>query len=120
MFETKNCAESSLGVCKKCVNRYYLDKRNDTCLKQENNLLYCKITINGNYCEECDDNYFFSKDEKCVETNFCLNSENNICKQCIYNYYLSDNNKVCINEENCKTGDGKKWCMSFLFKWILL
>ena len=115
MFETKNCAESSLGVCKKCVNRYYLDKRNDTCLKQENNLLYCKITIDGNYCEECDDNYFFSKDEKCVETNFCLNSENNICKQCIYNYYLSDNNKVCTNEENCKIGDGKNGvCLSCL------
>ena len=111
--ETNYCLESSLGICKKCIKGYYLDKRKDICIKQENNFLNCKITIDGKYCEECDDDYFYSKDEKCIESNYCFISENNICKQCINDYYLSTYNKVCTNIENCRNGDGKNGiCLS--------
>ena len=107
--ETENCNEATFGVCTQCINGYYLEKINDKCIKQSNQFLNCKISIDGKNCDTCDDNYFFDENLKCTYTNFCSQTDNyNNCIKCIDNYFLiknSDNTFSCTNEKNCINAD---------------
>ena len=103
--KTENCYISSFGNCLSCNKGYYLNKKDEKCLKQEKPFLHCKETINGEKCEECDDNFFFSKDENCVNTNYCSKSLDNICTECINGYYLTEKNNICSFDKNCIFAD---------------
>ncbi len=101
----ENCSESNYNSCIKCNSGFYLDKKQEKCIKQEKQFLNCKQTIDSETCEECDDEYYFDEEQKCVNTKFCSKSENNKCKECISSYYLTEDGKSCSSEKNCFTAD---------------
>ena len=112
--KTENCYESNFDFCSKCISGYYFDKKKEVCIKQENQFLHCKITLNGQTCQECDDDYYFDEEEKCTNTKFCSKSENNKCKECINNYYLTEDGQSCSSVKNCYKADKETgicdWC----------
>lgn len=112
--KTENCSESNYDFCMQCISGFYLDKKNEKCLKQENQFLHCKQTINSETCDQCDEGYYFDEEEKCVNTKFCLKSENYKCKECLTNYYLTEDGNTCSNEKNCYSADKDTgicfWC----------
>ena len=106
--ETENCYESLYGVCTSCIIGYYLNKKTDICKKQQvkNKLWHCKISLDGNDCDECEDEYFLTTgDIRCVTSNYCYKANYEICKNCITGYYLSKNNNACTQEKLCLEGD---------------
>ena len=111
---TEHCSMSSYGVCILCEENYILNKQNDLCEERSEELLNCKITIEGKECDECDDGFYFSEEGKCVNTNFCQNSLNGECTECKNGYFLSKDKKSCTNQENCLTGEPETglciWC----------
>ena len=103
-IKTENCTESLFDVCTECNWGYYLDKRYDSC-KIWDNIKYCKISLDGATCDECNKEYYFSNNEKCVYTKYCSKAdEDNICQKCDDNYFLASNN-VCTNDKNCLNGN---------------
>ena len=109
----ENCYESSYGKCKKCNSGYYLNKKDEKCLLQDNQLYYCQETIDGQNCDKCDTDYYLDKEGKCVSTNYCSKSENFKCVECLSNYYLTENGEVCSTEKNCFSADKELgYCIS--------
>ena len=104
---TDNCSEANFGVCQKCIFGYYLDKNDDKCKIAENDLSFCKISLDGKKCDECFDDYYFTEDGKCVFSNFCKerDNENNYCIKCIEGYFLSQFGNTCTLTENCESAD---------------
>ena len=103
----ENCAESVYGICKKCINGYYLDKSDEKCKIITPFLLNCKVSLDGEKCDECDDDYFLSQEGKCTEVNFCSKvneNYNQFCDECIDGYFLSQD-KACSQEQNCALSD---------------
>ena len=103
----ENCSESSFGVCMQCINGYYYNKKKNKCIKEEGLFIHCKITIDGELCDVCEDNYYLSEDGKCSETNYCskVNLEKGKCEECISNYHLSEYDSYCVSTNNCYVGD---------------
>ena len=102
---TEFCRKSLFGVCNECYLGYFLDKRDDSCKDSYNVLGYCKISLDGEICDECNEDYYLSKNEKCVFTNHCSKADKNfMCQKCDDGYFLAEYN-VCTNEKNCKIGD---------------
>ena len=105
-IKTENCAESLFGTCSECNFLFYLDKRDDSCKSSLIKLYNCKVSLDGETCDECIKKYYFSKNGKCVYTNYCLEADkNSICQKCEDNYYLTEYGNVCTNEKNCYIGD---------------
>ena len=102
----KNCAYSYFGECNKCDYGYYYDKNQKKCLIQEDLFINCKISYDGKICNECDDDTYLNKGEKCFFSNYCLEGEKYHCNKCIDGYYLTVINGICTTEENCF--DGRK------------
>ena len=102
--KVENCAKSSKGTCKKCNYRYYLNEKEQKCYYQGGLFMNCKITIDGTKCDECDDDYFFDGEGKCVYSNYCAEGQEYRCNKCIENYYLTEIGGVCTTEENCYSG----------------
>ena len=100
--KVENCYESNFGKCQLCIEKYYLNKKEKKCIEKNNTqFINCKITADGEKCEECDENYFLSEDGNCLLTNFCKKSENDKCTECVDGYYLIKNG-FCSLEENCE------------------
>ena len=55
---TQNCYESTFGLCRKCTNGFYLDKRQQKCLYQEDAFEHCRESLDGISCDICDDDYY--------------------------------------------------------------
>ena len=112
---TEHCSMSSYGICILCEENYILNKQSDLCEEKSEELLNCKITIDGKKCDECNDGFYFSEEGECVQTNFCQKSENNKCTECKTNYFLSKDRNSCTNEVNCLSGDPETglclWCV---------
>ena len=105
---TSNCSESNYDFCLECISGFYLDKKQNKCIKQENQFLHCKQTLNGDTCDKCDDNYYFDEQQKCTNTNNCKDSVNSKCKECIENYYLTEDKESCSSANNCHSADKEK------------
>ena len=117
-IETENCGFSVYGVCQKCISGFYLNKKNDKCEPKESNsdLEFCKITLDGNVCSECDDGYYFSHDLKCVSSKFCIQSGNNgKCLECNSQFYMSTIGNTCTSTKNCYLANHEsascEWCV---------
>ena len=103
--KTINCAVSVYGICTQCIYGYHLDKKNNTCLLSKKQFLFCKETIDEEFCESCIDNYFLSEnDKRCVLQNYCSKTKDLACSECIEGYYLSENSG-CSYTEHCKNAD---------------
>ena len=101
----ENCNESSFGICKKCNNGYYLDKKDNKCKIQSGIFLNCQETIDGEACDLCNDDYYFTEEGNCLLVNYCSKGVNYKCEQCISGYYLTKDKLSCTNEQNCYNGD---------------
>ena len=108
-IEVPYCKRSTFGVCDSCQYGYYLDKRDDSCKSKDanNKFNHCKITLDGEVCEECEDNYFLSQTGICIVSNNCLNTDenNNFCITCNEGFYLTQSGYICSKDENCYYAD---------------
>ena len=103
--KTQNCKESIFNTCTKCDIGYYLDKKEEKCILQSGDLLHCKEVLDGKNCNICDDDFYFSEDKKCVNTNYCKKvGELGICESCSSGYFISEFDKSCTTTENCYIG----------------
>ena len=96
----ENCKESIFGNCISCNNNYYYNKIEDKCLEKKDNFMHCMSSIDGINCEKCDDDYYKDENGICIDSQYCLESENLKCKKCKPGYYLSFYN-ICTNTDNC-------------------
>ena len=104
---TENCYEMENGECSSCIEDYYLDKKQKKCIEiNEKKFKNCKVSIDGENCAKCEENYFFSDDLNCGNINYCSKYENNVCKECQNGFYLTEKNQ-CSTTENCKEADYK-------------
>ena len=104
--KVENCNESAFGVCKKCINGYYLDKKENKCKIQTGQFIFCKETVDGETCNSCDDDYYFTEEGKCLLVNYCAKGDYNRCEKCSSGFYLTKDKLSCTNEERCYNGDG--------------
>ena len=103
---TENCDESIYGICISCQYDFYLDKKDNICKKKEGNFVHCRESLNGEYCDICDDQYYFDQNKICIYINFCLKKGEGIkCEKCVENYYLTEIDYSCTKDQNCKFGD---------------
>ena len=100
-IKIENCKESIFGNCISCNKDYYYNKKEDKCEFQKGNLSSCKLSLDNQKCEICDDEYYLDDDGKCVQTQYCSESENLICKKCKEGYYLTSYN-LCTNTDGCE------------------
>ena len=105
--KTQNCFESSFGKCSSCNEGYYLDKKNNDCLLQTGNFMFCKESLDGEKCDICEDNFYFDQKGNCVGVNFCEEGVYYGCKKCIDGYYTTMDGKSCTEEKNCLNGDSR-------------
>ena len=104
---TENCFEMENGECISCIENYYLDKKQKKCIERnEKKFQNCKISLDGENCSKCDENYFLSDDLFCINTNYCSETKKDICIKCKDGFYLSKNNQ-CTNTKNCINADSK-------------
>ena len=78
--------------------------------KNVKNIMFykCKLSINNETCEICDDNYYLAENGKCSEVNFCSNSVDYArCEKCIPGTYLigSGYKATCTITKNCNLAD---------------
>ena len=103
----EHCYESSLGVCSECEQSYYLNKKENKCKEKKDNLklYHCKVTLDDEKCELCEDDYHLDNYGKCVEAIYCRRGNDLFqCESCLSGYYLTYNN-TCTNDKNCFDGD---------------
>ena len=107
--ETPYCKKSTFGICDICQYGYYLDKRDETCKSKNDNLKFshCKISLDGEFCDECDENYFLSKNGICIVSNNCFNTDenNNYCIKCNDGFFLTEFGYICSKDKNCFYAD---------------
>ena len=103
-IKMENCYESIFGLCTQCKDGYYLDKRESTCLKEENSFFYCKQTLDGKNCDECNFGYYMAEDRQCSLSINCKKTKERECIECSDGFFLSEND-ICTNEPNCSIAD---------------
>ena len=102
----QNCEESIYGQCKKCKLDYYLNIKENKCTEENKLFKNCKISNDGEKCDECDLGYYFDESGKCASINYCSEQTwYGRCKKCINGYYLSENYNSCTSEKYCLSGD---------------
>ena len=102
--QTKNCSKSAFGLCTKCNPGYYLDKKNNECIFQNQTLVNCKITLNNETCDICEDDFYLEENGNCISINYCLKGGSR-CTKCFEGYYLTESQDSCTKTKNCYIGD---------------
>ena len=99
---SKNCSKASNGICISCNSDYYLGLDNKCSIYE-----HCIYSGFWDNCEECEDGYYFSRQEnKCQEHsgNYmnCKISDYNeeICAFCKKNFYVSKIDNLCHSNQN--------------------
>ena len=106
------CAYGELTsqICYECIDGYYLGILDNKCTLNNN----CKISIDENQCEICDENYCLdAKNGTCVPNNIIINEEykfffncnrtnleGNACEECI-NGFVVGKNGFCVDFSKC-------------------
>ena len=103
-IKTMNCSTSIYGMCIHCSYGFYLNKKEEKCVLSENKLLYCKESLDGEYCEICNDYYYLSGDKRCMRANYCSKTDEFDCIECNKGYFLAEN-KACSTTDNCHNSD---------------
>ena len=95
---SKHCSESDLGKCLACEDNYYLGLDN-RCTGIE----HCIYSNQNEECQECSDNYYYSKIDKSCKTaegkfKHCKYTyDNSICERCKDDYYLNKTDNLCYS-----------------------
>lgn len=103
--EIENCYQANYGVCLSCIEGYYLNKKANKCLKNNENFIYCKETIDGETCDTCISRFYLAENGQCTNTLMCNEAVKGKCINCIDKFYLTEDNS-CTTEEKCEYGDG--------------
>ena len=118
--------------CDNCINGYYLDKDNISCIKCSENCESIDSEIcdkkNG-YCKQCKNGFWNNTcNNQCININLCKDKkcfqENGLCINCIDSYY-KDKDKMCKKcpencTYNCNLNDGCEKCEINFGKWCNL
>lgn len=101
---TDNCVISDKGTCIQCKEDFHLIYTNITSV---NIYTFCKYKHSDEFknCEEpdyqnlkclkCEEGFFLSSDNRCVETEHCQKSIIGVCADCQLGYYLDKTDDVC-------------------------
>ena len=103
--KTENCYESVYETCTKCDPGYYLDKKEAKCKNQTDIFANCKESLDGKTCDVCNDFYYHDEEGKCTSFKYCLKSNFLKCEKCQEGYFLTQVGGVCVNTENCYSGE---------------
>ena len=111
--DIKNCIYSqNYYSCNQCIDKYYYDEKNRTCLPEKEGFINCQKTdYQGKFCGKCRENFYLNKKD-----NLCYNNEEfgkfykcektNIdaghCIQCAKDYYLGKKSNRCWKIEGCE------------------
>ncbi|ELP85690.1 serine-threonine protein kinase, partial [Entamoeba invadens IP1] len=102
------CEYAEYGVCKRCINGYYLDETKCApCIEK------CILCSNKSNCEQCISNYIFNTTSLSCETfsiPHCLIYKGYACDKCENGYYKT-NGKCSICENNCEYCTSKEKCI---------
>ena len=106
---TDNCKVSYRGECLECKDNYILLGKNSNI---KNNFVLCKslssedlknceeINMINGICTKCKEGFYLnSGDNRCTETQNCLESTFGLCTKCILNYYLNKKENKCLKQE---------------------
>ena len=63
----EHCYEAVYDICSLCVEGYYLNKQENKCIKNDEDFIYCKETVDGKNCDSCLSRYFLAEDGKCAD-----------------------------------------------------
>ena len=99
-----HCKESIFGNCISCDPCYNYNKNKGKCELKELDLTYCKYSIDGKNCDECDEGYYFDESGLCMESQFCSETFYFKCTKCKPGYFLSTFS-ICTNTDNCYMAD---------------
>ena len=103
--KTENCYESSFGKCTSCISGFYLDKTDNKCKSQSGSLISCKVSLDGEKCDICEDDFFFDENGNCIGVNYCAEAPFYGCRRCMDEYYLTYDRLACTKEKNCYSGE---------------
>ena len=94
--------DKDFGICYLCQGEYYLDIKDRKCKSntENNDFKYCEEVDENGICKKCVYDYKLGQDNKCTNSQYCLESKNQVCQKCIDNYHLGKDN-LCINIEHC-------------------
>ena len=94
-------ADIDFGFCEVCEESFYIEVESGKCFSNQEDEKYkfCSNVSLGK-CMSCENGYQLGKDNKCVSSPNCLESENGICVICEEGYHLGLDN-ICINVEKC-------------------
>ena len=94
-----NCIESINGTCIKCQEGYHLGLDNKC-----NNLEHCAYTNIFSQCFECEENYFYDRQNgTCILSNDNFKNcragyaQYNYCQECKNEFYLNQTDHLCYN-----------------------
>ena len=110
---TDNCKISYKGECLECMDDYILLGKDVKHPSIKNNFILCKslssedlknckeINMLNGVCTKCKEGFYLnSGDNRCTETENCLESSFGLCTKCIRNYYLNKKENKCIKQED--------------------
>ena len=97
---TENCKISNKGECIECkqnflkigkkgeweICKYYLNEDFNHCKK---------INYEKGYCDICEDSYFLTSENRCIQIDNCQESIFGICIKCKYGYYYNKRDDIC-------------------------
>ena len=104
---TDLCIKSTFGICTLCFFGTFLDKTDNLCKAGGSKFKYCKMSLDGKTCSECNVGYFLSEDSFCTKSQNCakINTINNLCIECLEGFFLTEFGNICIKEEHCYQAD---------------
>ena len=111
----ENCYESVFGKCSLCNGGFYLDKKENKCKSQSGSFSSCKVSLDGEKCDICDDDFFFDEKGVCIGVNFCMEGQYYGCKRCVEDYFLAHDKLSCTKEKHCYSGDRLNGLCNFCF-----
>ena len=99
---SENCknSEGNTGLCKECLDEYYLDLKDEKCKSNKFDEDHKFCSKFNEICISCINNYFLGEDNRCSSTRNCSESENGICLYCSNDYVLGKDNK-CTKIDHC-------------------
>ena len=97
---TQYCSESNKGICKLCSLNYHLGLDNKC-----NNVTHCIYTNSYNECIECEDGYFYEKNNKTCKIaenkfkNCKYGYDDKHCEKCKNDFYLDKKVNLCYDNK---------------------
>ena len=109
-IDVENCIHSKGGECIECIDNFYYNRNNKTCLIAEGYFENCKSGYDDWICDECKNDFYLNQSDyscysneeddifyKCARTYTGIE----LCSECIEGYYLGKKDNKCSKVKEC-------------------